>query len=181
MTIEDLEAWPLLYRYEPGRDGFGDREGAFVPASWWAVAALAATGRVDEARERADALCALLRRLMAEEVDPESGAALGNVPLVWSHIEAARALYILDAAELRRRYGRPGCGRGGSGGSYGCGGGRLTPRIAGPGGPRALADRPIYARCRAMTEAPPAFVRNTGHERWSVDTNAQATSRAGPW
>ncbi len=72
VTIEDLEAWPLLYRYEPGRDGFGDREGAFVPASWWAVAALAATGRVDEARERADALCALLRRLMARRSTPRA-------------------------------------------------------------------------------------------------------------
>ena len=65
---------------------------------------LAITGRLDEARRRADAPCAALPRLMAEEVDPESGAALGNVPLVWSHIEAARAVYILDAAEVRRRY-----------------------------------------------------------------------------
>ncbi len=108
VTIEDLEVGPFLYRYEPGSDGFAGQEGAFVPVSWWAVAALAATGRVDEARERADALCAALPRLMSEEVDPESGAALGNVPLVWSHIEAARALYILDAADLRRRYGRAG-------------------------------------------------------------------------
>ncbi len=107
-TIEDLEAGPFLYRYEPGGDGFSGREGAFVPVSWWVVAALAATGRVDEARRRADALCAALPRFMAEEVDPESGAALGNVPLVWSHIEAARALYILDAAQLRHRYGPAG-------------------------------------------------------------------------
>jgi GH15 family glucan-1,4-alpha-glucosidase len=89
-------------------DRFAGREGALVPVSWWAVAALAATGRVDEARERADALCTALPWLMAEEIDPLSGAALGNVPLVWSHIEAARALYILDAAQLRRRYGRAG-------------------------------------------------------------------------
>ena len=108
VTIEDLEAGPFMYRYEPGGDGFTGREGAFVPVSWWAVAALAATGRVDEARRRADALCAALPRLMSEEVDAETGVALGNVPLVWSHIEAARALYILDAAERRRRYGAAG-------------------------------------------------------------------------
>jgi hypothetical protein len=108
-TLHDLDAPPFLYRYEPGGDdGFDGREGAFVPVSWWAVIALAATGRVDEASARADAMCAALPRLLAEEVDPETGEALGNVPLVWSHMEAARAMYVLDAARLRRRYGRVG-------------------------------------------------------------------------
>lgn len=108
VTIADLEAGPLMYRYEPGDDGFAGREGAFVPVSWWAVSALAAIGRTEEARERADALCAVLPSLMPEQIDPGSGTALGNVPLVWSHIEAARALYVLDAAEIRRRYGAVG-------------------------------------------------------------------------
>ena len=109
VTIRDLEAGPHLYRYEPGgNDGFSGREATFVPMSWWAVAALAAVGRVDDARARADALCAVLPRLLAEEFDPENAMSLGNVPLVWSHIAAARALYILDAAVLRRRYGSVG-------------------------------------------------------------------------
>jgi len=52
-TIADLGAWTHLYRYEPGDDdGFSAREATFVPMSWWAVAALAAVGRVTEARER---------------------------------------------------------------------------------------------------------------------------------
>jgi hypothetical protein len=38
-------------------------------------------------------------------MDPESRVGLGNVPLVWSHMEAARAAYLLDAARLRRRLG----------------------------------------------------------------------------
>ncbi len=42
-----------------------------------------------------------------EEVDPETGDSLGNVPLVWSHAEAARAMYVLDAATLRARFGTP--------------------------------------------------------------------------
>jgi len=45
---------------------------------------------------------------MAEEVDPLSGESLGNAPLVWSHAEAARALYVLDAAILRARFGPAG-------------------------------------------------------------------------
>ncbi len=108
-VLADLDAYPFVYRYEPDEtDGFAGREGAFVPMAWWAVSALAAVGRVDEARRRLDDLCARLPRLMAEQVDPESDASLGNVPLVWSHMEAARSLYILDAAERRARWGAAG-------------------------------------------------------------------------
>ena len=72
---------------------------------WWAVSALAIVGRVEEARARADALCARLPRLVAEEVDPDTGESLGNIPLVWSHAEFARAMYGLDAASLSDRFG----------------------------------------------------------------------------
>jgi GH15 family glucan-1,4-alpha-glucosidase len=104
-TLGALESWPYLYRYEPGGDdGFAGHEGAFVPASWWAVSALAVVGRVDEAEDRANQLCAGLPALLPEEVDPVSGEGRGNVPLLWSHMEAARALYLLEVATLRKRY-----------------------------------------------------------------------------
>ena len=107
--LDDLGAGPFLYRYPPGgNDGFSGTEGAFLPVAWWAVAALAVTAQVDEAEARADQLCAALPPLLSEEVDPVDGTALGNVPLVWSHMELARALYLLDAARLRRRYGTAG-------------------------------------------------------------------------
>lgn len=105
-TIADLGAGPYLYRYEPGGDdGFCGTEGVFLPTSWWAVSALAAVGRVDEARLRADALCGQLPQLLPEELDPIRLQGLGNVPLVWSHMELARAMYILHAADIRRRFG----------------------------------------------------------------------------
>ena len=105
-TLAHLGSGPFLYRYPPGGDdGFHGREGVFIPVCWWAVAALAAVGRVDEARCRADKLCAQLPRAMSEEVDPMSGESLGNTPLVWSHAEAARAMYLLDAATLKDRFG----------------------------------------------------------------------------
>ncbi|MGQ0617633.1 MAG: glycoside hydrolase family 15 protein [Acidimicrobiia bacterium] len=108
-TLRRLGAGAFLYRYEPGTDdGFHGHEGAFVPVSWWAVAALAIVGQVDEAEARLDRLCAALPRLLAEEADPVDGSGLGNVPLLWSHTEAARALYIVDAARLRRRFGAAG-------------------------------------------------------------------------
>ena len=105
-TVRELDCAPFLYRYEPGGDdGFAGREGAFLPASWWVVSALAACGRVREAEERARALDRAVPALMPEEMDPESRTGLGNAPLVWSHMEAARALYVLDAARLRDRWG----------------------------------------------------------------------------
>lgn len=105
-TLARLDAAPYLYRYEPGGDdGFCGVEGAFVPASWWVVSALAACGRLDEARQRADRLDRALPALLPEEVDPESRQGLGNTPLVWSHMEAARAVYLLDTAQRRARWG----------------------------------------------------------------------------
>lgn len=110
VTLARLDAGgPYLYRYPPGGDdGFAGKEGAFLPVSWWAVSALATVGQLDEARRRADALCRALPRLMAEEVDPGTGESLGNIPLVWSHAEAARAMYVLDASARKARYGSVG-------------------------------------------------------------------------
>jgi hypothetical protein len=87
-------------------DGFQGRIGAFVPVSWWAVGALARVGRREEARDLADRLCRALPGLQPEVLD--DGEALGNTPMVWSHAEAARALYLLRVADVRARFGRPG-------------------------------------------------------------------------
>jgi hypothetical protein len=98
-TFHDLAIGPLLRRHAAARD-----EPALVPVSWWAVSALATVGRVAEARALARRLDALLPRLQPEMFDPWSGQGYGNAPLVWSHMEAARALYLLRAAEIRARY-----------------------------------------------------------------------------
>jgi GH15 family glucan-1,4-alpha-glucosidase len=100
--LERLGAGQHLYRYPPGGDdGFAGREGAFMPMSFLAVTALAHLGRTDEAERRLDRLCASLPRLLSEEVDPQTGRLLGNTPLVWSHAELARAVYVLDAAKRK--------------------------------------------------------------------------------
>jgi GH15 family glucan-1,4-alpha-glucosidase len=105
-TVAALEKGPFLLRYLPFDDGFVGTEGAFIPASWWAVGALAAVGEVDDAERRADSMCAQLPPLQPEMWDVDAAAGLGNTPLLWSHMEAARALYLLDAARIARRYGR---------------------------------------------------------------------------
>lgn len=103
-TIAALADGPFLRRYDQGvDDGFSPGEGAFLPASWWAVGALAALDRYDEAKARADAMVTALHPLIAEELDVATGRALGNAPLVWAHTEAARVAILLDQAEERTR------------------------------------------------------------------------------
>ncbi|MGQ0575338.1 MAG: hypothetical protein ACT4RN_14180 [Pseudonocardia sp.] len=112
--------WAHRRHWKAARDTLGRRiaaivdesaEGAFLPVSFLAVTALARLGRVREAGERLDAMCARLPRLLAEEVwVGESGVLpdgrlLGNAPLVWSHAELARAAYVLRAAQRRARWG----------------------------------------------------------------------------
>jgi GH15 family glucan-1,4-alpha-glucosidase len=99
-------AWPLLYRYPPGRDGLPGSEGAFLPCSFWLVQALARTGRVAEASRRFEALlaCAGELGLYAEEMEPVSGAHLGNHPQALTHAALVQAaLALRDAAAVAGR------------------------------------------------------------------------------
>ncbi|MEU8261432.1 glycoside hydrolase family 15 protein [Micromonospora sp. NPDC048999] len=91
---------PLLYRYPPGRDGFPGTEGAFLPCSFWLVQALARTGRRVEAVELFQTMLAHASPLglYAEELDPATGAHLGNYPQTLTHASLVQAaLAIRDA------------------------------------------------------------------------------------
>jgi GH15 family glucan-1,4-alpha-glucosidase len=86
----------LVYRYV-GPDGLPGGEGAFVICSFWLVEALAHLGRLDQAHASFERL--LARRtplgLLAEEIDPASGAQLGNFPQAFSHIGLINAALTL--------------------------------------------------------------------------------------
>jgi GH15 family glucan-1,4-alpha-glucosidase len=88
----------LLYRYHrdtpvlPGDDHgkpSSPGEGAFGISSFWGVEYLAlGGGRAEEACELFEQLCQYANDvgLFAEEIDPGTGAALGNFPQAFTHV-----------------------------------------------------------------------------------------------
>ena len=80
----------LLYRYLPEEspDGLPGHDGAFLLCSFWLVDNLAHQGRLDEALALYGSPCARTGSLglLPEEIDPGSGAFLGNYPQAFSHI-----------------------------------------------------------------------------------------------
>ncbi len=92
---------PLLYRYPPGADGLPGTEGAFLPCAFWLVQALALTGDLAEAHRRFDELIGLANPLglFSEEVEPATGAFLGNYPQALTHAAVVQAALAIRTAE----------------------------------------------------------------------------------
>jgi alpha,alpha-trehalase len=80
----------LLFRYLPDEspDGLSGEEGAFLLCSFWLVDNLAKQGRWDEAGQLYESLCARANPLglLPEQIDPDTGAFLGNFPQAFSHV-----------------------------------------------------------------------------------------------
>lgn len=80
----------LLYRYSPDEspDGLPGHEGAFLLCSFWLVDNLTGQGRLEEAMALYDSLCGRTNDLglLPEQIEPSSGAFLGNFPQAFSHV-----------------------------------------------------------------------------------------------
>lgn len=91
----ELATGPLVYRYS----GAADEEGAFVACSCWLVEAYAFLSDVDEAEKKLKELLIPLGNnfgILCEQIDPESGAGLGNLPQGLSHLTLLHAIFSLQ-------------------------------------------------------------------------------------
>ncbi len=93
----ELGSGPFLYRYRMD-DGVGGKEGTFVLCGFWLAEALALMGRLDEAQEVfvAHAEASNHLGLLAEQIDPQSHALLGNFPQAFSHLGLINAAARID-------------------------------------------------------------------------------------
>jgi GH15 family glucan-1,4-alpha-glucosidase len=88
----------LIQRNEQSK---GRHEGAFALCSFWEVDFLARSGRLDEAHEVYEAALGFSNDvdLFAEEIDPETGDALGNFPQAFTHLGVINAALTLRDIE----------------------------------------------------------------------------------
>jgi GH15 family glucan-1,4-alpha-glucosidase len=95
----------LLFRYEEGSDGLPTREGAFGICSFWAVDNLARRGDLDAAEWTFEHILCFANDvgLFAEEIDVETGAALGNFPQAFTHVGLINAAVALAADQAGRK------------------------------------------------------------------------------
>ncbi len=103
-TMERLDAelgrGAQLRRYADGVDGIPSREGTFTACGFWAADCLARRGAVEAAEARIGELFGGANDLglMSEELDPDTGALLGNFPQAFSHAGLIGAALTLNAA-----------------------------------------------------------------------------------
>ncbi len=95
----ELADGPFVYRYT----GMQHEEGAFLACTFWLVNALAASGDVAAATTLMDQGVELTNDLglLSEQMDPATGAMLGNVPQGLSHLALINAAFAIEQRDAR--------------------------------------------------------------------------------
>ncbi|WP_185017283.1 glycoside hydrolase family 15 protein [Curtobacterium sp. ZW137] len=99
-AIQDqLQHGPLVYRYS----GIQDEESPFVACSFWLAAAMACTGRIDDATSLMDAMVAQANDvgLFSEMLSAEDGDFMGNIPQGLSHLALIQAALTIQELSVR--------------------------------------------------------------------------------
>ena len=93
----------LVFRYQAD-DGLPSGEGAFGICSFWAVECRAKGGDLDGATRAFEGLLARANDvgLLGEEIDPDTGVALGNFPQAFTHVGLINAALTLAALRGER-------------------------------------------------------------------------------
>jgi GH15 family glucan-1,4-alpha-glucosidase len=98
---ERLGRGALIHRYQELDDGLPPGEGAFGITSFWGVECMARGGDLAGATAAFEALLAYANDvgLYGEEIDPTTGAALGNFPQAFTHVGLINAALTLAVAQ----------------------------------------------------------------------------------
>lgn len=96
-----LSTGALVYRYRDEFDSLPGHEHPFGICSFWAVDALAQSGRVEEATRRFEELLGYANDLglYGEEIDAQTGQAIGNFPQSFTHVGLITAALSLRRAQ----------------------------------------------------------------------------------
>ncbi len=142
-----LSVGPLVFRYktEETDDGLSSPEGSFIICAFWLADALAITGDLEQSQRRFERLLGFASPLglFSEEVDPTSGALLGNFPQAFSHLSLISAAVNIERQrndELVRNRGA------GTGMAVRDAAARRRPRQSPPGAPPANGKKPATRR-----------------------------------
>jgi len=89
----------FVYRYR-NDDGLPGEEGVFSICTFWLAEALALVGEQKQAQEIFERMLQKANHLglFSEELDPETGEALGNFPQAFTHIALINCAHVLDRA-----------------------------------------------------------------------------------
>lgn len=99
----------FVYRFDPletpgfGNLPLGEFEGAFLPCTFWLATAYMKTGRHEQGAAVLNSVESIAPALglFSEGVDPRSRIALGNTPLLFSHVEYVRAATEMQRVETK--------------------------------------------------------------------------------
>ncbi|WP_022902956.1 glycoside hydrolase family 15 protein [Curtobacterium sp. B8] len=96
---EQLQRGPLVYRYS----GMEQEESPFVACSFWLAAAMACTGRVDDAAALMDAMVAQANDVgLYSEMISEDGSFMGNLPQGLSHLALIQAALTIEEVRTQQ-------------------------------------------------------------------------------
>lgn len=95
---EKLGRGPFLYRFKWDGEELGRSEGAFVLCSFWLVLYYITLGDLDAAAKLLDKLLPYANHLglFAEEIDPDTGRFLGNLPQLLVHTDLINGVVLLE-------------------------------------------------------------------------------------
>ncbi len=111
-----LSVGPLVFRYKTDEtdDGLSSPEGSFIICAFWLADALAITGDLEQSQRRFERLLGFASPLglFSEEVDPTSGALLGNFPQAFSHLSLISAAVNIERQRNNKLVRNRGAGTG---------------------------------------------------------------------